>query len=395
MKRLVCLLVAVGAVGAVGVACSAPVDAPIIAVTDGDDEVIAPPAERTLADVPVDDALFVLQVALPPLVGRNALPEEQQRLRDEGSSALASIVEEALHEPAFAQSARTLIERKLSVSGQRDGVDFGLPGNLAAHIAANELPWSQILTADACYDSDGDAIACDSGAPYTAGVLTTRGYLKSRAGRFNLTRSSTLMRAFACIGYPQPEDLEPLLPKEKLIELFRAESIEEASETDPRANGGFGNGEGCYFCHGQFGSHAQLFVKFDDQGIYRPEATGDQDPTGELGRSTNGLMTSHMADPADRVVERSQMFGQAVDNLVGAAQVFVQNPVFATCSVRNVMEHVLLVEPSIDVDFRLLTRIADEARTRADEPTLQDIVVATLSDPLVIDSVVSSLRGEP
>lgn len=374
-------------------ACTAPVDAPIVAVKETDE--VPPPAERTLADVPVEDALFVLQVALPPLVGRNALPEEQQRIHDEGSTALASIVEDALHEPGFAQSARTLIERKLSVSGQRDGVDFGLPGNLAAHVAANQLPWSQILTADSCYDATGNAIACDSGAPYAAGVLTTRGYLKSRAGRFNLTRASTLMRAFACIGYPQPEDLEPLLPKEKLIELFRAESIEEASETDPRANGGFGNGEGCYFCHGQFGAHAQLFVKFDEQGLYRADATGAQDPVGELGRSVDGLMTSHMADPADRVIERSQMFGQPVENMVEAAQVFVQNPVFTTCSVRNVMEHVLLVEPSIDVDYRLLLRIADEARLRADDPSLQDFIVAMVSDPLVIDSVVASLRGDP
>lgn len=388
MKRLLALILIA--------ACEAPVDAPIVAVKDSDDDDEVPPqVERSLADVPVDDALFVLQVALPPLVGRTALPEEQQRLRDEGSVALPSVLEEALREPAFAQSARTLIERKLSVSGQRDGVDFGLPGNLAAHIAANALPWSQILTADACYDATGAAIECDSGAPYVAGVLTTRGYLMSRAGRFNLTRSSTLMRAFACIGYPQPEDLEPLLPKEKLIPLFQAESIEEASETDPRAAGGFGNGEGCYFCHGQFGAHAQLFVKFDDQGLYRAEATGEQDPNGELGRSFGGLMTSHMADPADRVLERSQMFGAPVENLVEAAQVFVQNPVFTTCSVRNVMEHALLVEPSIDVDYRLLSRIADEAHLRADDPTLQDFVVATLSDPLVIDSVVASLRGEP
>jgi hypothetical protein len=393
MKRLVFALLALAI--AVAASCEAPVDAPI-AVTDNGDDVEAPPVVgRTLADVSVDDALFVLQAALPSLIGRNVLPEEQQRVRDEGAVALPSIVEDALREPAFAQSARTLIERKLSVSGQRDGVDFGLPGNLAAHIAANALPWSQILTADSCYDASGTAIACDSGAPYTAGVLTTRGYLKSRAGRFNLTRSSTLMRAFACVGYPQPEDLEPLLPKEKLIELFRAESIEEASETDPRAAGGFGNGEGCYFCHGQFGAHAQLFVKFDDQGLYRPEATGEQDPAGELGRSTGGLMTSHMADPADRVLERSQMFGQPVENLVEAAQVFVQNPVFTTCSVRNIMEHVLLVDPSIDVDFRLLARIADEAALRSDDPSLQDFVVATLSDPLVIDSVVASLRGEP
>jgi hypothetical protein len=352
-----------------------------------------PPPEKTLADVPVDDVKLVLSLALPSLVGRVPTNEERDRLDSEGSSAMLPILESALAEPTFAQSARTLIERKLSVSGVRDDVDFGLPGNLAAHIVKNGLPWSQILTADSCYDRDDNAIACDTGAPYAAGVLTTRGYMISRAGRFNLTRSSTLMRAFACQGYPQDYALEPLLPKEKLIPLFRAETFEEV--TDPRAAGGFGNGEGCYFCHGQFGAHAQLFVKFDVNGIYRPEATGEQDPVGELGRSYDGLLASHFNDPAERALENSQMFGQPVANIVEAAQVFTQNPVFTTCAVRNVMEHALMVDPSVDVDPRLLTRIADRARARHADPTLADLVVATLTDPLVIDSITTSLRGAP
>jgi hypothetical protein len=390
--RHIMVLVALTALVALPLGCTATVDAPAIAPSAPP---VPPPAERSLVDVPIDDALLVLQVALPPLVGRTPLPAEQQRVRDEGAGALVGILEEALAEPAFAESARTLIERKLSVSGERDGIDFGLPGNLAAHIARDALPWSTILTADSCYDASGANIACDSGAPYTAGVLTTRGYLKSRAGRFNLTRASTLMRAFACTGYPQNEELEPLLPKDKLIPLFRAESVEEATETDARAAGGFGNGEGCYYCHGQFAKHAQLFVKFDVDGVYRAEATGAQAEPGELGRSVDGLMTSHFVDPTERALERSFMFGQPVDTLVEAALAFVANPVFATCSVRNVMEHALLVDPAVDVDHRLLARIADAARGRATDPSLPDLVIATLTDPLVIDSVVFSLRGAP
>ena len=97
----------------------------------------------------------------------------------------------------------------------------------------------------------------------------------------------------------------------------------------------------------------------------------------------------------ERQLEVSQMFGQPVENLAHAAQVFTANPVFSTCAVRNVMEHALLVDSAVDVDERLLTRIADAARARNADPLLIDLVIATLTDPLVIDSVAASLRGEP
>ncbi len=40
------------------------------------------------------------------------------------------------------------------------------------------------------------------------------------------------------------------------------------------AKSGFGNGFACYNCHSQFGAHAQLFVKFDEQGPLRPPRGG-------------------------------------------------------------------------------------------------------------------------
>jgi hypothetical protein len=384
------------AIALASVGCAGQVRPPSAPPAEEPAEVpVAEPAPPGLADVPVEDARLLLTVSFPQLVGRLPTALEHERVVEEGPAALVPVLEAALAEPAFAESARTLISRKLSVSGVRDGVDFNLPGNLAAHIAKNALPWSQILTADRCYDEAGAPGACDSGAPYAAGVLTTRGYLMSRAGRFNLTRASTLLRAFACEGYPLNEELQPLLPKEQLIELFRAESVEEAAETDERAAGGFGNGEGCYYCHGQFGAHAQLFVKFDDEGRWRAEATGQQDPDGELGRSTGGLMTSHFFDPGAKADEASMMFGRPVANLAEAAQVFVEDPVFSTCAVRNVLEHVLLVDAAIHVDYRILERSAARARERHEDPTLQDIVIATLTDPLVIQSVAASLRGAP
>ena len=124
-------------------------------------------------------------------------------------------------------------------------IDFGLPGNLAAYLVKNDRPWSEIITASDCYDAAGKAIKCDSGAPYGAGVLTTRAILLSRSGRFNLTRASTITRTFACKTYPiDPEELQPRVDKTWLIDMFQANNPEE--QTVEEARNGFGNGFGCY-----------------------------------------------------------------------------------------------------------------------------------------------------
>lgn len=335
--------------------------------------------------------LYLAKLA-PPIVGRVLTKQERERIAREQGNAIRPIVTEWTKEAGFVQAARNMIELKLSVSGARDGVDFGLPGNLAAHLVRSEQPWSKIITDDKCRDKDGGELACDTGAPYAAGVLTTRAYLVSRASRFNLTRSSALLKTFACRVYPQEETLQPRIPKEKLIPMFRALTLEE--QTDERAKSGFGNGSGCYTCHGQFSAHAQLFVKFDEQGKWVKDATGLQDEAGELGRSKDGLMASHFVEPTAAASERSQVFGKEVANLAEAARVITESPVFLECAARNVVEYGLGLTKPPELEPDLLGSLAARARTFGGaDPSLGAITVATLTHDDIQRAVVKMLTG--
>jgi hypothetical protein len=339
-----------------------------------------------------EQAELYLSKLAPPIVGRVLNKEERARIGSEQGNAIRLIVTRWVKEPGFVQAARNMIELKLSVSGVRDGVDFGLPGNLAAHLVLEDQPWSRILTDDKCWSAIGTEIQCDSGAPYTAGVLTTRAYLVSRSSRFNLTRSSAMMKTFACRVYPQEDSLQPRIPKEKLIPMFRALTAEE--QTDDRARSGFGNGMGCYTCHGQFSAHAQLFVKFDDKGIWQKDATGQQDATGELGRSTNGLMASHFVDPLNAASEESQLFGQSVKNLADAARVLTKNHVFLECASQNLVEYGLGLTKPPELEPDLLASLAGRAKEfGGTDPSLGAITIATLTHPDIQRAVVKMLTG--
>lgn len=324
------------------------------------------------------------------LAGRVLAPAELGAIAANGGDAVGPLLAAWVREEGFAGAARLLIQRQLSVSGARDGVDFELPGNLAAYLARRDLAWAMLLTADFCVGTDDRPRACDSGAPYASGVLATRAYLASRASRFNLTRASTMLGAFACVGYPMDLALQPRVERASLLSMFQAESPEE--QTDPRAAGGFGNGTGCYTCHGQFAAHAQLFVKFDALGRFRPTATGLQDSAGELGRSTDGLYVSHFAEPSSAASERSQMFGRPVQNLAEAAAALAASERFVPCAARNLVSFALGAPGVLAVDGDVLGRIAAAA---GQEPSLGRIAVAAFADRDVIDAVLAGTGGTP
>jgi hypothetical protein len=320
------------------------------------------------------------------LVSRPLNPDEVERVQSDGVDALEPILREWSDEPAFAENARFWMQKKLKASGERDGIDFELPGNLVAHVVSNDLPWSTILTADYCIDADGSQVECDTGAPYSAGVLATRAFLAGNASRFNLGRASTLMEVFACRIYPMDSSLQPYLERESLIPMFQADSIDEQMVEE--AKGGFGNGSGCYTCHGQFGAHAQLFVKYDEQGNYVAEADGQQDPDGELGRSVDGLMTSHLEDPQAAASEASQVFGEDVSNLADAGRVIAENEAFWTCMTHNVLQYSFGLGESAEIDHTMLVEVAEDTHEISSEPTYADLVVATFTHPRVILSAV-------
>ncbi len=354
------------------------------------------PEEFEVSELSAEDTRAYLSKIAPPLLGRVLTAAESAQIDAEGGAAIDPIVKAWGTEPALALAARALMEEKLSVSGQGAEVDYSLPGNLVEHVVSSSLPWSEILTASSCYDGQGAPIECDAGTPFVSGVLTTRGFLKSRASRFNLTRSSTLMRAFACQVYPQEESLQPKAPLERLKEMFAITDLSQASAEDVAS--AVNTGCACNDCHGQFAAHSQLFVKFDEEGLYQPDATGLQDPEGELGRSVNGLMASHFEAPEDAENEASQMFGTPVANLAEAGAVIAEHPIFLQCAAQNVLEYTLRIDTAGPlgkaVDSDMLERIAAKAEEEHVDPTFQQIVHAVFTDPDVVRTTLMTSKGD-
>lgn len=355
---------------------------------------VLPPTPPALT--PPEAETYLARLA-PMVVSRTLSPAERARLLAEGVDAVAPIVTAWTKEPGFTLAARVFIEQMLNVSGTKDGIDFTLPGNLVSHVVSNERPWRDVITETHCYDGAGAVMACDSGSPFEGGgLLNTRAYLKSRAGRFNLTRASTMLRAFACRAYPMEEALQPRTPKEQLMPMFRALTKDE--QTDPRAAGGFANGSHCYTCHGQFSFHTQLFVKFDSAGRYQAAANGVQDPEGELGRSTNGTMTSHFDLPEGTPRsgdESSRIFDTPVANLAEAGKVMADSPTFLECTAEHFLNHALGVQwKVVEYDPALMRRIALRAKSSG-EPSLGQLVVSLLSDPLVMSSIGKKGASQP
>jgi len=357
---------------------------------DGDDDGDA-------AELSRDEVRFYLTKLAPTLVARSLSFDENRIIEEFGANALPAILEGWMAEPGFGEAVRFMIQDQLAASGVKDGVDFELPGNLAYEVATEFLPWSTVLTADYCVDAEGNHVACDTGAPYDAGVLATRAYLIPNKGRFNLSRAARMLETFACRVYPMEHEIQVPLEKEVLIPLFRAEIPEE--QTVEEAAGGFGNGSACYGCHSQFGAHAQLYVRFDENGLWQAAATGLQytGPMAELGRAADGLYTSHMHDPAAAASEASQMFGQPVANLREAAEVMTDSPLFQSCTVKNLIGRAFKLPSgvSVAIDGELVDELAMRATANVSDPPLRTYVLEVFNDRRVIDAVLASMEDAP
>lgn len=361
---------------------------------DGDDG--SDDSGGAAAEYEPEEIRFYLNRIAPTLVGRSLTYDENQLIDSFGHESLAAILDGWLAEPGFGEAVRYMVANQLTASGNKDGVDYELPGNLAYEIATEDLPWSTLLTADYCVDHAGRHIACDTGSPYDAGVLATRAYLIPNKGRFNLSRAKRMLETFACRVYPMEPEIQIPLEKELLIPLFQASNPGE--QTVEGAEGGFGNGAACYGCHSQFGAHAQLFVRFDENGLWQAAATGLQDTAegAELGRSTSGLYASHMNDPAASASEASQMFGQPVENLRHAAEVISDSPLFQSCTVKNLIGRVFNLPSGVsaDIEQELVDEIAMRVTADSSDPTIRAYVMATFTDPRVIGAVVAEMESE-
>jgi hypothetical protein len=361
----------------------------------GDETDGTPSDPDDAAPYTVEQTRFYLSRIAPQLASRSLSYDENQLIDEVGDLAIAPIIDGWTAEPGFAEAIRFMIQDQLHVSGARDGVDFELPGNLAAEIAAESLPWSTLLTADYCVDAGGRHIACDTGAPYESGVLATRAYLIANKGRFNLTRAKRMLETFACRIYPMEQEIQVPLAKPVLIPMFQAEKPEE--QTVEEAKGGFGNGAACYNCHSQFGAHAQIYVRFDDDGLWRADATGLQDPAGELGRSIDGLYTSHMIDPVEAMSEASQMFGQPVANMREATDVLSDSVLFQECTVKNIIGRAFGIPSgaSTMIAPEVVSELAQQVTADSHDPSIRQYMIAVFNDRRVIDAVLATMEDAP
>jgi hypothetical protein len=330
------------------------------------------------AAVPAADALAFARAIAPMVVGRTLSASERTKIETGGAVALRTLLESWVEEPGFMEMARDLFSVRLKTSGTTSSLDGTLPGNLAAYLVKNHRPHAELVTADKCRSASGEAIACGSGAPFEAGVLTTRVFLVNNVSRFNLRRARTVLQAFACSDYPLTQRLQPSLEKSVLLEMFQNDL--------PPENDLFGNGAACYTCHSQFGAHAQSFVKFDTDGKWQAAATGLQASGGEVGRSTNNTLASHLSNPEAAKSEATQFFGKQVANLAEEAKVLSEHPIYLECAVRSTIGYVLALSDSeaFDLPDLVVTEIVSEAKSRESQPTFARLVVETFSHPSIV-----------
>lgn len=333
----------------------------------------------------------------PSLIGRVLTDEEEMKLSAGAGDAVKPIIEAWVKDDGFVEAVKSMLEIRLGSNGQRGTVDFNLPGYIVRHVVKNNLPWSKVVTSDTCYDATDKAIPCDTGAPYTAGVLTTRGFLAGNEGRFNLGRARAMLLTFMCRDYPAETEIQPYIEKTRLKLMFRASNATEQMVAE--VAGGFGNGLACFSCHGQFSSHSQPFVKFDKSGTWISDANGAQSMTGQLGESDRNLMASHFDVPAEAALESAQWFNAEIANLAEGAAVMSKNPAFQACAVQQLIDLGVGLDLGFDTKVKglavmgdFLTEIAKSVAATSPDPTIQELAIATYSDVRVMAATLNGLK---
>jgi hypothetical protein len=333
----------------------------------------------------------------PSLIGRVLTDEEEATLTAGAADAVKPIIEAWVQDDGFVEAVKSMLEIRLGSNGTRGSVDFNLPGYIVRHVVKNNLPWSNVVTSDTCYDAKDKAIPCDTGAPYTAGVLTTRGFLAGNEGRFNLGRARAMLLTFMCRDYPAEPELQPYIEKPRLKLMFRASNAEEQMVAE--VAGGFGNGLACFSCHGQFSNHAQPFVKFDKSGTWISDADGSQSKTGQLGESDRNLMASHFENATEAASEKAQWFTAEINNLAEGAAVMGKSPRFQECAVQQLIDMGVGLELGFDTKVKglavmndFLTDIASKVTKTSPDPTIQELAIATYSDVRVMAATLNGLK---
>lgn len=337
-------------------------------------------ARSQAADAP--EAISYLSNLSTKIVHRPLTSAELTQLQANGADAMGNIVKAWFSDVRFIDSAQFYVENLLRANGTSAAANFNLPGNLAREIARRELPYSNLVTASSCFNSSGQSTSCDSGSPVQAGVLTTKAFLITNGGPYNIGRAGKLISKFLCSTYPLPETEEPKIAQADLIDQFATTAGKIT----------FGNGNNCYSCHSQFGHHTQLFIKFDLGGTFRSDADGIQNPAATDGYSTNNTMTSHFKSPARAGSQNSQFLGQSVANIREAALVMSKSPHFLPCAVKNLMVHYLRLptESVSSIKPGLYKQIAADAQALNSNPSFSHLLISIITNKNVYDSFLQS-----
>lgn len=314
------------------------------------------------------------------VVGRPLKAAEITAIKSNGKKAYPSILQAWTKEVGFEKSIRIYVENLMKISGETTTVNYDQVGYLAIDLVRKNRPYSELLTANYCLDKNMQVTNCGTGSPYNAGVLTTKAFLTSYRGAFNISRAGKLISKFLCTSYPLPDSEEPRLTEEELVPQF-------STKNGPIT---FGNGNNCYSCHSQFGLHAQLFVKFDNSGMYQASATGLQnpDPSITAGFSTNGLATSHMKLPIQASSEQTRMLGKTVKNISEGAAELIKSPRFYPCAAKNLMKYFLhYSDNQVDqMKPELFSQISQQASALSPQPSFSDLTISMITNEAVYQS---------
>ena len=169
--------------------------------------------------------------------------------------------------------------------------------------------------------------------------------------------------------------------KSELIPAFQAESLAEQQEES--AKEAFGNGDNCYSCHSYFAPFTQLFVKFDEDGLWNKEADGIQLDGGEFGRSKANLFASHFLTPERAKDEKAEIYKTEVTTLAEAAKVMVKQSGFKDCAIKNLLFHTLSITSVAEESVRA---ISAKTKKAPEEITFSEIAIIALTHPALIDA---------
>lgn len=424
MKRtLLCLTLAVGLMPTVGCnrsASGSDTDGETDASTSSDTDVTPepPPEDATYEPLSAERRLLRASMALrgtrPSQADYDAVAEDPEQFE--------AIVDRYLQEDAFLDTVRQHFTEWLELDQAPDVYPAGFPavgdlegvpthqlntsiiqaaGRLAAHIVAEDRPWSEIVTAD--YTLADEVVATVWGLSYDwsssgwqvtryedgrpdAGVLSdgwvfTR--MPSTEGNKNRERASLIANALICHDYP---GRPVLIPPD--IDLADESAIANAIEDN----------EVCVGCHQTLDPLASVFYshyafRFPEYEYeyplqqYTPEAAADAPP--------------------------AAWYGQPVEDLGDLGRNIADDPRFSICAVRRfyselmhvgvedvpqaAIARLLPVFAEHDMNVRELVRaiVLSDAfgAIAADDPAEADPVVLRRATPQQLDSLFVDLTG--